>query len=72
MMKQPNPRHAHHHVVLIRRPDDLLVPGGTATLGDVRNTAFGRSVDVVSEGKERVAGQAYPGNALQTGSLLRF
>ena len=62
MMEQPDPGKRHDHAVLVRRGDDLIVPDGTAGLGNVLNTGLPGPLHVVPEGEEGVAAHGDAGD----------
>ena len=53
-MEQADVGHRHSHVVFVTGLDDIVVADGTASLGDVGDTAFVGALDVVAEGEEGV------------------
>ena len=59
----------HGDAVAITGLDDVVVPDGTAGLGDVGDAALLGALDVVPEGKEGVGGE---GNAFGGGQPLFF
>ncbi len=54
VMEQPEAGEAHHHAVLVRCFDNVIIPYGAAGLNDVFYTALFRSLHVIPKGEESV------------------
>jgi len=59
MVEQADAVGDHDHAILVARLDHLIIPQRATALYDIGNTASGCPVDIVAEGKERIAGKAY-------------
>ena len=62
MVEQSDSGKCHDHAVLVRRGDDLIVPDGTAGLGNVLNTGLPGPLHVVPEGEEGVGAHGDAGH----------
>jgi hypothetical protein len=54
MMEQANMCHSHGHIVLVAGSDNIIVTDGAACLGNVADTAFAGTFDIVAEGEEGI------------------
>ena len=59
MMKQPDPRKRHNHMILVAGLNHMVVPDRAAGLGNILYAAFVGPLDIVPKGEEGVGAQGH-------------